>query len=101
MFVITVAFEVEAQFVSEFRTAMMKQAAQSLALEEACRQFDVCFDEDDQQKCFLYEKYDSRAAFDAHLQSEHFKEFDATVSKWLKSKTVESWIQSTPTDENS
>lgn len=101
MYVITVAFEVERQFVTEFRSAMMKQAAQSLTLEEACRQFDVCFDEDDEQKCFLYEKYDNREAFDAHLQSEHFKEFDAAVTPWLKSKTVASWTQSTPTDENS
>lgn len=93
MYVVTVEFRVGFEHVEDFRTAMMKQAANSLQLEEQCRQFDVCFDPEDGCRCFLYERYDDRAAFDAHLKSKHFQEFDATVGPWIETKTVNTWLQ--------
>jgi quinol monooxygenase YgiN len=39
--------------------------------EPGCRQFDVCTSADD-GLVFLYEVYDDRAAFDAHLAAPHF-----------------------------
>lgn len=95
MYIVTVEFEVHREHTEAFREAMMQQAANSLALEVACRQFDVCFDAEDATKCFLYEKYDDGAAFETHLASEHFKQFETKVSSWLKSKTVQIWTQAT------
>ncbi|MEM7522936.1 MAG: antibiotic biosynthesis monooxygenase [Pseudomonadota bacterium] len=37
---------------------------------------------------FLYEVYDDAAAFDAHLASDHFKDFDAAVAPMVAAKTV-------------
>lgn len=95
MYVVTVEFEIRAENVDQFRAQMLLQAANSLANEEACRQFDVCFDSEDASKCFLYEKYDDRSAFDLHLSSDHFQQFDAEVSAWLVAKTVRTWRQAT------
>lgn len=93
MYVITVEFEIHAEHVDAFRKEMLLQASNSLTHEDGCQYFDVCFEHDNPAKCFLYEKYSDRAAFDAHLETEHFKHFDATVASWLKSKTVHTWKQ--------
>ena len=37
---------------------------------------------------FLYEVYDDRKAFDAHLATLHFKQFDPAVAPMVASKAV-------------
>ncbi|TWT84508.1 Antibiotic biosynthesis monooxygenase [Planctomycetes bacterium CA13] len=93
MFIVTVTFEVSPPQLQAFRDAMQTQAKNSLELEAECHQFDVCYDSVDSAKCFLYEKYADRAAFDKHLASDHFKQFDLTVGPWIVSKSVQTWIQ--------
>jgi len=97
MLIVTVEFEVDPKHVHEFRSAMMRQASDSLESESACRQFDVCFAADQETRCFLYEQYDDRAAFDAHLQTNHFRQFDQTVAPWVVRKTVKQWVLQDPT----
>ena len=91
MYVVTVLFTVHADRLESFRTAMAEQAANSLALEPDCHQFDVCESPEDPCRVFLYEIYADRAAFDAHLASEHFQRFDETVRDWIASKSVDTW----------
>ena len=88
MYVVTVEFAVKPDSVAAFRPAMLKNAQASLDDEPGCRQFDVCFGKDDPNACFLYEVYDDRAAFDAHLGMAHFKSFDAEVAPMLDGKVV-------------
>jgi (4S)-4-hydroxy-5-phosphonooxypentane-2,3-dione isomerase len=88
MYVVTVEFAVKPASVTAFRSAMLKNAKASLDDEPGCRQFDVCFSADDPNACFLYEVYDDRAAFDAHLAMAHFKSFNAEVAPMLDSKVV-------------
>ncbi|MGI9463684.1 MAG: putative quinol monooxygenase, partial [Aestuariivirgaceae bacterium] len=57
-----------------------------------CRRFDVCTDPDRPERVFLYEIYDDRAAFDAHLASDHFKAFDAEVVPITLDKVVGTWL---------
>ena len=45
--------------------------------ERGCRRFDVLEPAGEPDRVVLYEIYDDRAAFDAHLQSEHFRRFNA------------------------
>lgn len=96
MFVITVEFTVKAAHVADFRAAMLEQARNSLEKEHGCRQFDVCFDPKDDARVFLYEIYDNEAAFQEHLKSERFQEFDATVKDWTASKSVGAWRRAGP-----
>src|SRR5262249_31484072 len=86
-FVVTVNFSIKPDHRAEFRKAMLANAADSLALEPGCRMFEVCEAADGAQ-IFLYELYDDRAAFDAHLATEHFQRFDRLVLPWVEDKRI-------------
>ncbi|MFK7944291.1 MAG: putative quinol monooxygenase [Paracoccaceae bacterium] len=60
--------------------------------EPGCQRFDVWQDPADPARVCLYEVYNDRAAFDAHLVSAHFKAFDAEVASWVMDKQVESGV---------
>lgn len=91
MYVITVTFEVKPDSRSEFRAAVLAQAKNSLTREAGCRRFDVCFAEDRPDQVFLYEIYDDKAAFEAHLQTDHYKNFNAVAAPMLLDKAVNTW----------
>lgn len=91
MFVVTVTFEIKSENVDQFMAAMILQAHNSLTREKDCLQFDVCRDRKNRERVFLYEIYSDRAAFDAHLQTPHFLDFDKTVAPWTESKLAEQW----------
>ena len=100
MYVVTVLFEIDREHADAFRQRMRQQATNSLELEPGCKQFDICYSADAEScsesnpvKCFLYEKYDNRAAFDAHLASEHFQDFDMAVGPWVVAKQASTWIE--------
>ena len=97
MYVVTVDFVVSADRASAFRSAVIENARRSLANEPGCRQFDVCAKPDDGCAFLLYEIYDDRAAFDAHLASDHFKAFDAQVADWVERKEIRTWSRIEPT----
>ena len=88
MYVVTVEFEIKPEKLHDFRAQMLANARASREREPGCRQFDVCADPAKPGLIFLYEVYDNRAAFDAHLAAEHFKTFDRTVAPWIASKAV-------------
>jgi quinol monooxygenase YgiN len=64
-----------------------KNAATSLSDEPGCRQFDVV-ELDDDGEVLLYEVYANRVAFDAHLESRHFKAFDDASRPLVATKHV-------------
>ena len=88
MYVIIVDFEIDPEQLDAFLPLMCENAAASARDEPGCRQFDVCHDPDHPGHVFLYEVYDDRAAFDAHLSMPHFKSFDAATAGMIRSKKV-------------
>ena len=88
MYAVTVEFVAKASHVETFRTAMIENATASREREPGCRQFDVAVDPAQPSTIFLYELYDDRAAFDAHLATAHYREFDARTRDWIERKTV-------------
>ncbi len=93
MYVVAVEFRAVADRVQDLREALCRQARNSLVRERDCHGFDVCQDPDDPARFFLYELYSDAAAFDVHLASAHFHDFDATVQPWIESKTVRVWTR--------
>lgn len=91
MFVVCVEFGLAEGKMDEFLPLMMDQAANSLSLEPDCHHFDVCRDREGADTVFLYEVYTDPAAFQLHLQSDHFKNFDAAVGSMVVSKNVQTW----------
>jgi quinol monooxygenase YgiN len=87
MLVVTVVFEPRPEHALAFRAAMIENARASREREPGCRQFDVCADPAS-GAVFLYELYDDRAAFDAHLATPHFRAFDAATRDWIARKDV-------------
>lgn len=91
MYAITVEFRIRPGHESAFMARMREQSENSLNREPGCRQFDVCSDPADAGRVFLYEVYSDEAAFQEHLESAHFKDFDAATAPWIESKTVAAW----------
>ncbi|MEM9060088.1 MAG: putative quinol monooxygenase [Pseudomonadota bacterium] len=91
MYLVTVIFTAVDERAAAFSERVRQQAADSLT-EPGCQRFDVWVDPADPARTFLYEIYDDRAAFDAHLASEHFKAFDVEVAPWIIGKQVETGI---------
>jgi quinol monooxygenase YgiN len=88
MYVVIVDFRIKPERLAEFMPLMLENARASLETEPGCRVFDVCVDPKDKTSVFLYEVYDDRAAFDAHLAAAHFKRFDSAVAPMVASKAV-------------
>jgi autoinducer 2-degrading protein len=88
MYVVTVEFDVHPRHLAAFLPLMLGNARASRESEPGCRQFDVFADPARPNCIFLYEIYEDRAAFDAHLASAHFKRFDAAVRDMVANKVV-------------
>jgi (4S)-4-hydroxy-5-phosphonooxypentane-2,3-dione isomerase len=90
MYVVAVEFIIRPEALAAFMPLMLENARASRTDEPGCRQFDVCVDPKKPERIFLYELYDDRAAFDAHLATPHFKSFDAATAAMFAGKTV--WL---------
>lgn len=91
MFAVVVTFNIKDGCMHDFLPLMAANAAASLSQEPDCLQFDVCTDPDRPDEVFLYETYNDQDAFQAHLASPHFREFDAAVSNMIAAKTVKTF----------
>lgn len=98
MYVVTVVFVLNIGCEALFLERVRVQARDSLEHEPDCHQFDVCTDPERPDQVFLYEIYSDKAAFQAHLGSDHFKDFDAVVAGWVADKTVSIWHRDEPED---
>ncbi len=90
MYVVVVTFRVASEAVERFRKRVIEQARISVESESGCVRFDVCEPEDGAD-FLLYEVYADRAAFDVHLASDHFRQFDDEVRPMVKDKQVTTW----------
>jgi len=96
MYVVTVTFHINEAQIDKFMPMMLDNARSSLELETDCLQFDVCVLDNAPHIIYLYEVYTNRAAFDEHLASSHFKQFDMAVSTMVQSKTVQTMVRVSP-----
>ena len=86
-YAVCVTFEVHPEHAGAFQERVAAQARDSLT-EPGCRLFDAWSDAAAPGTVFLYEVYDSRAAFDAHLATPHFAAFDRDTGPWVRDKRV-------------
>ncbi|WP_029057259.1 putative quinol monooxygenase [Stappia stellulata] len=93
MFAVVVTFRIVPEKMQTFLPLMLENARASRTNEKGCHQFDVATDAARPDEVFLYELYTDRAAFDAHLESAHFRAFDAETSSMIAEKTVATYAQ--------
>ena len=91
MFIVCVTFRIIAGQMAAFMPLMTQQATNSITLEPGCCRFDICHGGADADEVFLYEIYRDAAAFQAHLDSTHFKTFDTAVAPMIQSKEVKTY----------
>ena len=87
-YVVLVDFRLKPGARAVFRNLIDDNARQSARLEPGCLRFDVVEPHGDEDMVLLYEIYRDRAAFEAHLRSEHYARFDASSADLVVSKTI-------------
>ena len=88
MYVVMVEFTTHPENFDAFLARVRRQAEDSLRLEPGCQVFDVCVDPGQNGFVILYEVYSNKKAFDAHLDSAYFHDFNDTVQDWIRDKKV-------------
>lgn len=87
-FVILVDFRLKPGAKAAFRRLIDENARASCRDEPGCRRFDVLETAKDGDRILLYEIYDDRAAFDAHMKTRHFARFNEDSAALVADKTV-------------
>jgi quinol monooxygenase YgiN len=87
-FVIMVDFRLKPGARTAFRKLVDANARASASREAGCRRFDVVEPRGEADRILLYEIYDDLAAFDAHLKTTHYAEFDGASAPLVAGKTV-------------
>lgn len=82
-FVLIAELQVKPESVSAFVPLILANAQASVAKEPGCLQFDVTQQTDDPTKFALYEVYADAAAFDAHGNMPHVREFFAAAKDMI------------------
>ena len=87
-FVIMVDFTVKPGSMAAFRALVDANARISCRDEAGCRRFDVLAPVGEDARVVLYEIYDDRAAFAAHLASPHYAAFARDSAAHVAAKRV-------------
>lgn len=93
MFAVCVTFQIQPGMMAQFMPLMQRQADLSTELETGCQQFDVCTDDARPNEVFLYELYDTMEAFQAHLKTEHFRQFELAIRPLIADKVIRTYSQ--------
>lgn len=91
LYVVLVEFQLNSGCLERFMPLMLQNAELTLKLEADCHQFDVCQPAAGGDEVLLYEIYEDKAAFDAHLAMPHFREFDSAVAPMINQKKVRAY----------
>jgi (4S)-4-hydroxy-5-phosphonooxypentane-2,3-dione isomerase len=87
-YVITVDFFLHAGTLEPFLRLIKENAQKSLSDEPGCDRFDVLIEKGSPDHIVLYEIYQDRAAFDAHVKSRHFAQFNTASQRYVKDKKI-------------
>lgn len=90
-FVIVVEFKIHNGQMAAFRKLMDENARASCRDEPGCQRFDVLTSPKDPDHILLYEIYDDRAAFDAHVKTQHFAVFNTESASLVADKAVKEY----------
>lgn len=85
---IIVDFRLKPGSRSAFRRLIDENAIASVRDEPGCRRFDVLESLSESDRVVLYEIYDDRAAFDAHVKTPHFASFNTASAPLVADKAV-------------
>ena len=85
-FAVIVEFMVDHRYIDDFIGKTLNQSSNSLEMEPKCHRFDVCQNEENINRVFLYELYEDKLAFEEHLNSTHYLRYHDQVKEWILDK---------------
>jgi quinol monooxygenase YgiN len=85
--------EVDAGQMDAYRAAIEEQIGTAIREEPGVMVLYAVSEKDDPTRVKVFEIYRDRNAYEAHLRSDHFKKYKATVEKMVKSLRL---VQATP-----
>lgn len=91
-FVIIVDFRLKPGARADFLRLINENARASCRDEPGCQRFDVLATQSDADRILLYEIYDDRAAFDAHIKTRHFASFNEASAALVADKKVTEFV---------
>ena len=91
-FVIWVTFDVKPGAFQEIHQVALEDAADSVAKEEGCLEFNVLVPPTGTEHLSLFEVYKSREAFQTHVDTPHCQKFLAVAAKAASDKHVTEWF---------
>jgi len=94
-FVLQVSIRIKPENVDAFMQKL-NDNARNARKEPGCKQFEVLVDPNDRTKIMLYEVYNDEAAFEAHQQTPHFKEYVAEAVPLLADRVRSVWKRVSP-----
>lgn len=80
--------EIDPSRLAEYRAAVTAQANAAIAKEPGVLMLNAVADRDNPARITVFEIYRDRAAYESHLQAEHFLHYKATVEKMVQSLTL-------------
>jgi quinol monooxygenase YgiN len=87
-FVIIVDFRLKPGAKAAFLRLINDNARASCREEPGCQRFDVLVTQSEADRIVLYEIYDNRTAFDAHVRTSHFAIFNEASASLVADKKV-------------
>ena len=87
-YVVIAELTVPTDRLDDFIAHSLEDGRNSVANEPGCRQFDVHVPADGSPMVILYEVYDDRAAFEAHLKTPHFFRWRDATQDWITDRRV-------------
>ncbi len=85
---VIVSFTVKTDDRERFMALLRENARKSIAEEPGCRRFDILEPPQRPDEVWLYETYRDRAAFDAHLDTPHYRDFDSETRGMVAGRAV-------------
>jgi quinol monooxygenase YgiN len=85
---VIVGFTVKDADRPAFLRLLRENARRSVTEEAGCLRFDLVEADGDRGQVWLYEIYADRQAFELHLASPHFREFDGATREMISGKQV-------------
>jgi (4S)-4-hydroxy-5-phosphonooxypentane-2,3-dione isomerase len=86
--VVAVFIETKRDQGAAMREALIAHAAKCRSLEPGCRRYDVAQDPVEPGAFFLFQVYESEAAYLAHREFPHYAEFRLKVDTWTEARRV-------------
>jgi quinol monooxygenase YgiN len=86
LFIVVGEFTVDPSDRDRIVDALLANRRDTLASEPGCRTYEVCVPEEGDNRIFMVEIYDSRAAFEAHKTTPHFKRWHVDAAHLIKTE---------------